>query len=93
MNTLLRRIEIGDYNVEVEARTIIESQTPASTATPAQKQALIDLLLIINNWEKATGHRIKNPEATIKGTVRIQPQQSNGVGSNGTGVKPRTVMN
>lgn len=81
MNTLLRRIEFGDYNAEDEARTIIESQTPASTATAAQKQALNDLLLIINNWEKATGHRIKNPEATLNGTARVQrnmPYNSNG---------------
>lgn len=72
MNTLLRRIELGDYNVELEARTIIESQTPGSTASIPQKQALIDLLLIINNWEKATGHRIKNPEASINAAVRVQ---------------------
>ena len=71
MNTLLRRIEFGDFNVEAEMRTIIESQTPASTATAAQRQALNDLLLIINNWEKATGHRIKNPEANVRGTVTV----------------------
>jgi hypothetical protein len=86
MNTLLRRIEFGDYNVETEVRTIIESQTPASTATPAQKQALNDLLLIINNWEKATGHKIKNPESNITGSVRIQQQGANGV-------KAQPVMN
>ena len=44
------------------------------------------MLLIINNWEKATGHRIKNPEANITGSVRVQPQQTNGV-------KPQPVMN
>ncbi|RZL03142.1 MAG: hypothetical protein EOO89_28520 [Pedobacter sp.] len=41
MNTLLRRIELGDYNIEVEVRTIIESQTVGSPATPAQKQACV----------------------------------------------------
>ena len=98
MNTLMRRIEFGDYNAEDEVRTIIESQTPSSVATPSQKQALVDLLLILNNWEKATGHRIKNPEANITGKVRLQPQQSNGissngVSSNGVGVKPQQLMN
>jgi hypothetical protein len=72
MNTLLRRIEFGDYNVELEVRTIVESQTQGSPATPAQKQALIDLLQIINNWEKATGHRIKNPEARLNGSMKVQ---------------------
>jgi len=79
MNTLLRRTELGDYTDDVEVRAIIESQTPSSTSTPAQRQALNDLLQIINNWEKATGHRIKNPEANIRGTVSIaQQQRTNG---------------
>ena len=30
-------------------------------------------LTVINNWEKATGHRIKNPEAAFNGTLRISP--------------------
>ena len=85
MNTLLRRIEFGDYNIETEVRTIINSQTPTSTSTIQQKQALNDLLLIINNWEKATGHSIKNPEANIRGTVRVQQQRTNGI-------KPQPVM-
>lgn len=29
-------------------------------------------LSAINNWEKATGHKIKNPEANITGTVKVQ---------------------
>ena len=87
MNTLLRRIELGDYNLPNEAnvRRIIEAQTPllAPPATAAEQQALTDLLLIINNWEKATGHRIKNPDATLTGTVRVQSN----------GVKAQPVMN
>jgi hypothetical protein len=40
---------------------------------------LDDIVLMINNWEKATGHRIKNPEANIRGTVSIaQPRPTNG---------------
>jgi hypothetical protein len=30
-------------------------------------------LTVINNWEKATGHKIKNPEANVTGTVKVQP--------------------
>jgi hypothetical protein len=31
-----------------------------------------DFLTVINNWEKATNHRIKNPEASLSGTVRVE---------------------
>lgn len=32
---------------------------------------LNDIILVINNWEKATGHKIKNRESNINGTVKI----------------------
>lgn len=32
---------------------------------------MTDLLTVINNWERATGHRIKNPEAKISATVKL----------------------
>jgi hypothetical protein len=74
MNTLLRRIELGDYspNNEVIVTTIIKSQKDNLPQTDPNRQALNELLLIINNWEKATGHKIKNPEANITGTVKVQ---------------------
>ncbi len=93
MNTLLRRIELGDYNVETTVTNIIKSQLNNLPINSPERMALNDLLQIINNWEKATGHKIKNPEANIKGTVRIQPQKVNGVNSNGIGVKPQQVIN
>jgi hypothetical protein len=40
---------------------------PMATTVPL----LNDLLTVINNWEKATGHKIKNREANIAGTVKI----------------------
>ncbi len=85
MNTLLRRIELGDYspNNEAEVTAIIKSQKDNLPQTDPIRQALNDLLLIINNWEKATGHKIKNPEANVSGTVKIQ--------QNGSALKP--VMN
>jgi hypothetical protein len=88
MNTLLRRIELGDYGPENESAvtTIIKSQKDNLPQTDPSRQALNDLLLIINNWEKATGHKIKNPETQVSGTVRVQ--------QNGTGkTTPANVMN
>jgi len=88
MATLLRTIEYGTFEINapnVWVRRVIESQTQIGSplADQAQRDALIDILAIINNWEKATGHKIKNPESNITGTVRIS--------SNGIQAKP--VMN
>jgi hypothetical protein len=74
---ILREIEFGTFElstVQIWIRVVIESQTTAGRliASDSQKLALIDLLTVINNWEKATGHRIKNPEATINAAVRVQ---------------------
>lgn len=73
MNTLLRRIEFGDYNPENESQVsaIITSQAKGLTSADPNRQALADLLAIINNWEKATGHRIKNPEVRLNGQVQV----------------------
>jgi len=74
MNTFLRRIELGDYNDQTAVRRIIESQTTTlfPVATLPEQQALTDILSIINNWEKATGHKIKNPEIKAAAAVRVQ---------------------
>jgi hypothetical protein len=82
MNTLLRRIELGDYsqNNEAGVTAIIKSQKDNLPQTDPIRQALNELLLIINNWEKATGHKIKNPEANVSGTVKVQ--------QNGSSLKP-----
>lgn len=76
MNTLLRRIELGDYNNEITVTTIIRSQVNNLPVNNPNRMALNDLLAIINNWEKATGHRIKNPEANFNGKITLP---SNGV--------------
>ena len=88
MNTLLRRIEFGDYNQEnsSEVEEIILSHKNNLPDQDPRRQALNDLLLIINNWEKATGHKIKNPESQVSGTVKVQ--------QNGSGrTSPAPVMN
>lgn len=76
--TTLRMIEFGTLEVPTWLQLAIESQTPTgqALATAEQSQALEDMLAIINNWEKATGHRIKNPDANITGRVRVQPNGS-----------------
>ena len=45
----------------------------ASKATKSGQEFeyLNQLIMIINNWEKATGHKIKNRESNINGTVKI----------------------
>jgi hypothetical protein len=54
--------------------TIIQSLNPPVVPPLTPNQNLMsDLLTIINSWEKATGHRIKTPEANIRGTVSIAP--------------------
>jgi len=52
---------------------------PAIWAPSQQSDYMNDFLIVINNWEKATGHRIKNPETNIRTSVSFaQPQRTNG---------------
>ena len=92
--TILRQVEYGTFELNTPVlwiRRVIESQTPVGLplATQPQRDALIDLLTIINNWEKATGHRIKNPETNIRGTVKIHQNGS----SVSNAVKSQPVLN
>jgi len=92
--TILRQIEYGTFELNTPVlwiRRVIESQTPVGQplSTQPQRDALIDMLTVINNWEKATGHRIKNPETNIRGTVKIHQNGS----SAATAVKSQPVLN
>lgn len=91
MNIILRLIELGLFNtadfIERILRSLTTINVPNPVPTAQEKSIMNNLLLIINNWEKATGHRIKNPEANITGTVRVQAPQGNG------SVKAKPVMN
>ena len=86
--TILTTIEAGDIldNPDV-MQIILSSLNPLPPGAPAPdsilKNFMADFLTVINNWEKATGHRIKNPEGNITGTVRVQQN----------GVKAQTAMN
>jgi hypothetical protein len=63
------------FHDSTQFSSLIQSKGTNSPYAPF----LDDIVLMINNWEKATGHRIKNPEANIRGTVSIaQPRPTNG---------------
>lgn len=70
--TNLRAIEQGLYNNSPFVNKILTSLNPASPGTPQEQAAMNDLLTIINHWEDATGHRIKNPETMVNAAVRLQ---------------------
>lgn len=76
-SNILRIIEEGGRldnagNVPVILRSLVPPVPPNPTP---DMNLMTDLLTVINNWERATGHRIKNPEANIRGVVSIVPQQ------------------
>jgi hypothetical protein len=76
MATVLRQAEFGTFEtagIIPWIQGVVESQTPLgrAAATPQQITALNDLLTIINNWEKTTGHPIKTLEGNANRTVRL----------------------
>jgi len=65
-------------NTPANVQTMLSSLNPG-TLLSIDSDNMNYFLVVINNWEKATGHRIKNPEANIRGTVSIaQPKPTNG---------------
>ena len=85
-------MEVGLFNNANFLQRVIRSLStinPIPNPTPQEINILNNLLLIINNWEKATGHKIKNPEANIRGTVKIE---QNGVNAS-TGVRTQPALN
>lgn len=81
--SILTSIEVGGFlDNAADVQTILSSLNPppAVPPLPVYSNFMTNFLTVINNWEKATGHKIKNPEANITGTVRIQ--------KNGTQTQP-----
>lgn len=78
---VLNLIEVGGtFDIQATMTNILQSLIPP-VANPATQDVNLmnDLLKLINYWEKATGHRLKNPESNVRGTVSItQPQRTNG---------------
>jgi hypothetical protein len=86
---ILISIETGGFlNNPVSVQTMLSSLNPPPAVPPGAVfiNFMTDFLTVINNWEKATGHKIKNPDANVTGTVKVQ--------QNGHGAKTATaVMN
>ena len=73
---ILSLLEMGTYlETTGDVQTMLSSLNPG-TASTINSDYMNNFLTVINNWEKATGHKIKNPEANIRGTVSVR---SNGV--------------
>jgi hypothetical protein len=68
----------GVLDVPSTVQAILSALNPNQLPAPlpVNINLMEDLLTVINNWEKATGHRIKNPEAKINGTLRIEQKSA-----------------
>lgn len=84
---ILTLLEAGGYlNTAGNVQTMLSSLNPGTPISP-DSDFMNYFLLVINNWEKATGHKIKNVEANVTAAVRVQQNGS------GTAVKAKPVMN
>lgn len=68
---ILNIIEIGGVLDNAAAVPIILASLNVPPPVGAMPVLMQNLLTVINNWERATGHKIKNREANINGTVRV----------------------
>lgn len=81
-SNVLTGLEVGGLlDNPAQVQTILSSLNPPPAIPPAQVYInyMTDFLTIINNWEKATGHRIKNPEAKLNGTLKIEQKSPRSV--------------
>ena len=78
-SSVLTTIELGGvFDDEVSAQELLRSLLSSGSSDFEIVALMTDLLTLINNWEKATGHRIKNPESNIRGVVSISSRSTNG---------------
>jgi len=81
---ILTSIETGGFLTnEVWVQGMLTSLNPGNPPS-VQGNYMNYFLTVINNWEKATGHPIKNPEANVRGVVSVSQNgrmvpSSNGV--------------
>jgi hypothetical protein len=81
---ILLLVEAGGYlDVNLNIQTMLQSLNPGN-APSIHSDYMNAFLTVINNWEKATGHRIKNPESQINGNIRIQAPAA---------AKPKPILN
>lgn len=72
--TILLTVEAGGVLDDAAwVQHMLSSLSPNAPNSPIHKNFMTDFLTVINNWEKATGHKIKNTEANLTATVRVQP--------------------
>ena len=54
-------------------RMLSSLNPPVASPLSIEGNFMNAFLTVINNWEQATGHKIKNPEANVTGSVKVQP--------------------
>ena len=82
-SSILRIVENGGVlDDQVRMPAILKSLVPPG-GSDDDKAIMGDFLTVINNWEKATGHKIKNTEANINAKIRVEQN----------GVKATPVLN
>jgi len=70
-SNILTLLEAGGYlDSNALVQTMLSSLNPG-TPISFNSDYMNAFLTVINNWEKATGHKIKNPESNITGTVKV----------------------
>lgn len=71
-SSILLAIETGGlFDDSIWLQDLLSSLNP-NTPPNIHSHFMTELLTVITNWEKATGHPIKNPESRISGSVKIQ---------------------
>ncbi|MGE5521478.1 MAG: hypothetical protein ACM3VS_16250 [Candidatus Dadabacteria bacterium] len=82
-SNILCALEAENVNVFADAGWVTDMLSSLTPGSPPSIQAhyMTDFLTVINNWEKATGHKIKNRESNVVGTIRV------------AGVRPAPVTN
>jgi hypothetical protein len=74
---ILISIETGNLlNDASWLQDMLASLDPANNPPTIYSDYMTLFLTVINNWEKATGHPIKNPQSNISGSVTIKPNGS-----------------
>jgi hypothetical protein len=74
-SNILTLIEAGGFlDNSSNIQTMLSALNPPPAVPPPAVfiNSMQDFLTVINNWEKATGHSIKNPETSIRSNVKIQ---------------------
>jgi hypothetical protein len=70
-SNILTLLEAGGYlDANANVQNMLSSLNPGTPISP-DSDYMNAFLTVINNWEKATGHKIKNPESNILGTVKV----------------------